>query len=79
MNEHIGKLFGWLKTYWHIFLLVVLSASFYWVLWLNLYAIVVSIALIAVLVVFRKGTLVTVRRYWPVIAIIVIISLLNIF
>lgn len=77
-----GKLvgvFNWLKAYWALFPLLLLAADFYWILWGNLTAIVVGIVLLGIVGVdvfaLKRSTLPTLKRYWPAIAVLAIISL----
>lgn len=69
------KFSKWFKNYWQLIPLLALSMVFYWVLWKNIYAIGVSVALIAVLAVKYKRTIETLKKYWPVVVVLVIISL----
>jgi len=69
----------WLKAYWAIFPLLLLVADFYWILWGNLAAIVLGIVLLGIVgidvLILKSAAIVTLRRYWPVIAVLAIISL----
>ncbi|MEM7813566.1 MAG: STT3 domain-containing protein [Candidatus Aenigmatarchaeota archaeon] len=70
---------AWLKDHWTLFPLLVFAVDFYWILWGNLTAIVVGIVLLGVLSVdmlaLKRTTLPTLKRYWPAVALLAIISL----
>ena len=79
VTAKISGIGGWLKRYWAIFPFLLLAADFYWILWGNLAAIVLGIVLLGIVgidaLVLKSAAIVTLRRYWPVIAVLAIISL----
>lgn len=76
LPSHVG---GWLRKYWSLFPLLALVVDFYWILWGNMVAAVVGIILIGIVaidaLVLKRSTLPTLKRYWPAIAILALISL----
>jgi len=80
--DHAGvavKFGSWLKTHCMLFPLLLLALDFYWVLWGNTAAVVFGIVLIAIICAYarllKKPILPTIKRYWPLIVLLAIISL----
>jgi len=69
----------WVKAHWTLPLLLLLAADFYWILWGNLTATIGGIILLGIVgidaFVLKRSTLQTIKKYWPVIVILAIISL----
>jgi asparagine N-glycosylation enzyme membrane subunit Stt3 len=68
-----------LKVRWTLLPMILLALDFYWVLWGNIIAIGFAVLFVAVLTVeaftFKRSTVQTLKQYWPVVAVLAIISL----
>ncbi|MFH1631382.1 MAG: STT3 domain-containing protein [Candidatus Aenigmatarchaeota archaeon] len=74
-NLTILRLSKWLREYWQLLPLIIVSILFYWVLWLNVYAIIASVILVGITISRYNQLHVVLKRYWPVLVILLIISI----